>query len=88
MIDLRSKAAFSGWHYPDALFLEFTQAMRVYAQMDPEQRYVLYCEFGLKSAHLAELMSQAGLNASHFAGGLKPLLRYAKSQRIDTPSLD
>ncbi len=87
VIDLRSKAAYSSWHYPDALFLDFASAMRAYPAMDRGRRYILYCEFGLKSAHLAELMRRAGLDATHFAGGLKALIRYAEERGIETPEI-
>jgi thiamine biosynthesis protein ThiI len=86
VLDLRSKAAYQGWHYPDALFLDFHNALRVYAQMEPGRPYVLYCEFGLKSGHLAELMQREGLEARHFAGGLKALMAHAGRQGVDTPS--
>ncbi len=59
--------------------------MRVYTQFDPEQEYVLYCEFGLKSGHLAELMRANGLRATHFAGGLKALIAYARETGVATP---
>ena len=85
VIDLRSKAGYQGWHYPDALFLDFQHALRAYPHFDPESRYVLYCEFGLKSGHLAELMREAGLDAVHFAGGLKALIAYAREHGIATP---
>ena len=85
VLDLRSKAAFQGWHHPDALFLDFPNALRSYRSMDPGRRYVLYCEFGLKSGHLAELMRREGMQAWHFAGGLKALVSYAKDQGIPTP---
>ena len=42
---------------------------------DPSQRYVLYCEWGLKSAHLADLMRRAGLAARHVSGGVRELRR-------------
>jgi rhodanese-related sulfurtransferase len=85
VIDLRSKAAFEGWHHPDALFLEFQHAMRAYPSFDRSQRYVLYCEFGLKSAHLAELMRREGLHATHFAGGVRALMAWTRKQGIPTP---
>ncbi len=87
VIDLRSKAAFQGWHYPDALFLDFSRALELYPKFDPSQSYVLYCEFGLKSAHLAELMCRGGLQARHFAGGLKALVAYAATRGLPTPEL-
>ena len=77
-IDLRSKQAYQTWHYPDAVFLDFASALRAYPSMARDQRYVLYCEFGLKSAHLADLMRTAGFDASHFKGGSSTLMRHAR----------
>lgn len=88
VIDLRSKAAYQHWHYPDALYLDFPNALRVYRGMPKDVRYVLYCEFGLKSAHLAELMRRAGLDAVHFKHGLSELLSYAKERGVPTPELN
>ncbi|MBW2272407.1 MAG: tRNA 4-thiouridine(8) synthase ThiI [Deltaproteobacteria bacterium] len=85
VIDLRSKPAFQAWHYPEALHLDFANALRAYPSFDAEGHYVLYCEFGLKSAHLAELMRERGLSAHHFAGGLKELLDHARERGIPTP---
>jgi thiamine biosynthesis protein ThiI len=87
VLDLRSKAAFQSWHYPGALYLDFPNAMRVYPQLDSANEYVLYCEFGLKSAHLAEVMREAGFEARHFAGGLKQLFAYARANGIATPDV-
>ena len=47
-----------------ALFLDFSNALRAYATFDPNQRYVLSCEFGLQSAHLADLMRRACARAA------------------------
>ncbi|HEB90108.1 MAG TPA: tRNA 4-thiouridine(8) synthase ThiI [Deltaproteobacteria bacterium] len=77
VIDLRSKAAYDQWHFPGALFLDFPNALRAYGAFDANQGYVLYCEFGLKSAHLADLMRRAGLDARHIPGGLKEVRRLA-----------
>ena len=81
VIDLRSKATFDSWHYPDALFLDFPNALRAYGSFDPQQQYVLYCEFGLKSAHLADLMRRAGLRARHISGGLREIRRIDEGRR-------
>ncbi|MFP6654829.1 MAG: rhodanese-like domain-containing protein, partial [Myxococcota bacterium] len=77
VIDLRTKTDFDVWHYPESLFLDFANALRAYATFEPSQRYVLYCEFGLKSAHLADLMRRAGLDARHISGGLREVQRIA-----------
>lgn len=76
LIDLRSKDAYKSWHPPAALHLDFPQALEAYGAFDPQQRYVLYCEHGLKSAHLADLMRRAGLSARHVPGGLREIRRW------------
>lgn len=87
LIDLRSRAAYDGWHYPDALYLDFRSALEAYRGFDRSQSYVLYCEFGLKSAQLAELMHREGFVAFNFRGGLKALVRYAEKQGVAATSL-
>jgi thiamine biosynthesis protein ThiI len=87
VIDLRSSAAYRGWHYPDALHLDFNRALRAYPQFDKHRDYVLYCEFGLKSAHLAELMCDAEFRARHFDSGLKKLIEYADKLGLSTPEV-
>jgi thiamine biosynthesis protein ThiI len=74
-IDLRSRAEFDAWHAPDALHLPFPQALRAWPGFDRAQRYVLYCEIGLKSAHLAEQMREGGFEARHVRGGVRRLRR-------------
>ena len=71
VIDLRPKGAFARWHWPDAVRLDFPEALRVFPSLDAKRDYVLYCEFGLMSAHLAELMQREGLRARHVRGGLR-----------------
>jgi len=71
VIDLRSRSAYDGWHFPGALCLDYGQALTAYASFRRESPYVLYCEVGLKSAHLAELMQADGFDAHHIRGGLR-----------------
>ncbi len=69
LVDLRTRREFASWHPEGAVQLDFAQALEAYPSFDRRQTYVLYCEFGLKSTHLAELMRAAGFTAYHFAGG-------------------
>jgi thiamine biosynthesis protein ThiI len=85
VIDLRSKAAHTGWHFGESLHLEFNQALSAYPSFDPDQTYVFYCEYEIKSAQLAELLSKQGTRASYFKGGLKGLVAYAKAKGLPTP---
>jgi thiamine biosynthesis protein ThiI len=75
VIDLRPRTAHRAWHWPGALQLDLGPALQAYPSFDKEKTYVLYCEFGLKSAHLAELMRRAGFEAFHVKGGTKQLMR-------------
>ena len=83
-LDLRSRPEYDTWHAPDALHLEFSHALRAYASFAKDATYVLYCEYGLKSAHLAELMREAGLRAHHFRGGTRALRRWIEKQTATT----
>jgi len=86
VLDLRSREAFRAWHHPGALHLDFSKALQAFPSFDKEQRYVLYCEFGLKSAHLAELMRQSGLEAFHVKGGTRRLLGRSDVLELLAPS--
>ncbi len=89
VIDLRSKAGFAAWHWPGALRLAFDRALAAYPSFERGRRYVLVCEFGLKSAHLAELMRAAGFEAHHFRGGLRQLVAHARERAGgELPDLD
>jgi thiamine biosynthesis protein ThiI len=73
VIDLRSAAAFRGWHHPQALHLDFPHALAAYRSFARDRAYVLVCEVGLKSAHLAEKMREAGFEAFQLKGGIRAL---------------
>ena len=49
--------------------------MAAYPSFDRSQRYALYCEFGLKSAHLAERMREAGFDVVSYRHGAATLRR-------------
>lgn len=78
VIDLRGRAEYRTWHYPGALHLDFPRAVEAYPSFSKESTYVLYCDYGLKSAHLAELMRRTNLRAYHFRGGTAALRRWAE----------
>ncbi len=82
VIDLRTRAEYQGWHWPGALHLGWRQAVEAYPSFDKEQRYALYCEYGLKSAHLAEMMRKIGLEAVHVRGGTEALRKLASRQSL------
>lgn len=75
VLDLSPHEAYQRWHWEGALRLDFSQAIQAYPSFDPVRRYVIYCEFGLQSAFLAERMRKAGLQAFHLRGGSRALRR-------------
>jgi thiamine biosynthesis protein ThiI len=77
VIDLRSPQSYRAWHYPGALYKDFLTALKEYPSWERDRVYVLYCEVGLKSAHLAEKMRRDGFQAFHFKGGWPKLVQYA-----------
>lgn len=78
VIDLRTRVEFDAWHFPGSVRLDFAHALEALQAMSRAQRYVAACAFGLKSAHLAELMRKQGLDAYHFRGGTDALRKWAE----------
>ncbi len=78
VLDLRTSMAFKSWHVPGALWLGFANALAAYQSFDRDVDYVLVCEVGLKSAHLAAVMHEAGFRAFHFRGGFANVRRFVE----------
>jgi thiamine biosynthesis protein ThiI len=84
VIDLRARDEFKAWSLPGSVQLDFARALEALHAMSRTQRYVAVCTFGLKSAHLAELMRKQGLDAYHFRGGTSALRRWAERGAIES----
>jgi thiamine biosynthesis protein ThiI len=78
VVDLRPRAEWRAWHWPDSVPLGFAEALAAAPSLPKERTYVLVCELGLRSAHLAEMLQRAGLRAFHLRGGLRALRRLAE----------
>lgn len=75
VIDTRSEARYRAWHYPSAEHREYWDLYRNYKKLDRDPTYILYCETGLKTAHLAERMQREGYQAYSVRGGAAALGR-------------
>jgi thiamine biosynthesis protein ThiI len=75
LIDLRPLESYRSGHHPDALHLDFGRALEAYGSFDRSSSYVLCCEYGLLSAHLAWHMRREGFRVHHFRGGQRALMR-------------
>ncbi|MFQ5600240.1 MAG: tRNA uracil 4-sulfurtransferase ThiI [Candidatus Krumholzibacteriia bacterium] len=82
VLDLRGELSFTAWHYPGAARVDLGHALKHLDEFDRRRAYVLYCQFGLKSAYLAEHMREAGLAAHNFRGGMRNLIRYAADRDL------
>lgn len=78
VIDLRTQAEHEEWSWPHAIHLEFDKAMEHAGRLPRDRAYLLYCEVGLKSAYLAEMMREAGYEAYSFRGGVRPMQEHAR----------
>jgi len=75
VLDTRDRESFRRWHWSGARHREFGELSEDFGQLDPELTYVLYCEVGTKTAHLAERMQSAGYEAYSVQGGVRALRR-------------
>ena len=73
LLDLRSPAAFAAWHPEGATRHPYPEILRHLNNFEKENSYVIFCEVGIKSAHLAEVMHQAGFRAFHLRRGVQTL---------------
>ena len=73
LVDLRSFSSFKRWHPEGAIRWAYPDVMRHLDKFDRDVTYVIYCEVGLKSAHLAEILSRRGIQAFHLKKGVLTL---------------
>lgn len=83
VVDLRTPQAYRSWHLPGAERRDYAEAVGHPGRFEPGRVHVFYCEVGLKSAHLAELLHARGIVAYHLRGGLRHALRLT----ADDPAL-
>ncbi|HVR29527.1 MAG TPA: THUMP domain-containing protein [Thermoanaerobaculia bacterium] len=86
VLDLRSPAAFASWHYPGAVRMDYSEALRAHTHVDPARTYLVCCEVEFKSADLAERLRAAGRRAHYFAGGTTKLLQWAAARELVDPA--
>ncbi len=80
VLDTRALESYHRWHWSGAGHREYLDLLTNFGELSREPTYVLYCEFGLKSARVAELMQRAGYEAYSFLGGVKGLRALARSR--------
>ncbi|MCG8460289.1 MAG: hypothetical protein MI919_28740, partial [Holophagales bacterium] len=81
LLDLRPRRSFDAWHPPAARHADYPRILEEFTTLDPDRTYITFCELGLKSAHLAEVMGRAGYRVFHLAGNWKRLLHQHGAER-------
>jgi len=79
VLDTRSRESYRNWHWQGAENCQYPGLLTEFSRLSRDQTYILYCEFGLKSARVAELMQRAGYEAYSFLGGVKALRRLSRN---------
>jgi len=79
ILDCRPREEFAVWHHPEARWKAPRWVAAHGDQLDEDATYVLYCERGVQTAHLAELLQDRGLEAYSFRGGVSKLRKHLET---------
>jgi tRNA uracil 4-sulfurtransferase len=77
VIDCRPAHHYAAWHYPGARRAEPFQVLEGARDLPKERPHVLYCEVGVQTAPVAELLQRLGYSVYSFRGGTRALKRWA-----------
>ena len=79
VLDCRPAHQYRAWHHPGAELCAAHDVPTRMKELSRERSYVLYCEHGVQTAHLAELMQRVGFEAYSFRGGARRLREWGAS---------
>lgn len=82
VLDCRSPEQYSAWHYPGAELRAPHEVASRMKELSKDSIYVFYCEHGVQTAHIAELMQRVGYEAYSFQGGVTRLRDWAARQTM------
>jgi thiamine biosynthesis protein ThiI len=86
VIDCRPRHQYLAWHYPGAKSATAQGTLEGAAGLDKGRTYVLYCEIGVQTAPVAELLQRLGYEVYSFRGGTRGVLRYYQErEKAGTP---
>lgn len=80
VIDCRPESLYSVWHYPRAERRAPNEVLARMTGFPKDRTYVLYCEHGVQTAHVAELMQRVGFEAYSFRGGAAQLREWSTAR--------
>ncbi len=82
ILDCRTPHHFKAWHFPGAEQRNLDELARDFRKLEKERTYVLYCSFGVLTAHLAEVMQREGYDAYSFRGGVRQLMAHTQARGV------
>jgi thiamine biosynthesis protein ThiI len=80
VVDCRPRHQFEAWHYPGARHATPREVAEGAKALDKARAYVLYCEVGVQTAPVAELLQRLGYEVYSFRGGTRGMLRYQQER--------
>lgn len=82
VIDCREPHHYAAWHYPGAERRDLHEVVTQLKKLDKSRSYILYCNYGVQTAHVAELLQRQGYEAYSFRDGLRGIMKYAAAQGV------
>jgi thiamine biosynthesis protein ThiI len=79
VIDCRPRHQYLAWHWPGATHATPREVAEGVRTLEKDRTYVLYCEIGVQTAPVAELLQRLGYQVYSFRGGTRGVLRYQQS---------
>lgn len=86
VLDTRDRDAFERWHPEGAERRPFAELSERFGELEPEPTYVLVCEEGTRTAHLAERMQAEGYEAYSLRGGARALRKRSGEAQEGRPA--
>jgi tRNA uracil 4-sulfurtransferase len=80
-IDCREQKDFEAWHYPNALRFDLMELQKNFKKLDKTKAYIVYCQYGVESTTIAEMMQDQGYEAYGLNGGVLGYRRRIKGQQ-------
>ena len=72
ILDVRTPQEYRGQHLPDAINIPVQQLNSRLEELGPKDKpIVIYCQSGMRSAHAAKMLTEAGFVSVHDLGSIR-----------------
>ena len=78
LLDIRDEEEYKKWHPDRALHISFIEILNNPNILERNKTYILYCNYGLRSAEVARMLRGEGIEAYSFKGGVESLKKIFK----------